>query len=54
MDETFFPELLQTAGYDTALFGKWHLGFFKPEYAPCKCCVIAYVSMQLLPWRGLD
>ena len=31
MHQPFFPQLLQAAGYDTAVFGKWHLGFFKPE-----------------------
>ena len=27
-------ELSPTARYDTALYGKWHLGFFKEQYMP--------------------
>jgi len=31
--ESSLPRLLKTAGYRTALFGKWHLGY-KEEFAP--------------------
>ena len=34
LEEAFLPEFLHDAGFETALFGKWHLGFFKPEYLP--------------------
>ena len=34
LNHTFLPELLQGAGYETALFGKWHLGMFKREFTP--------------------
>jgi arylsulfatase A-like enzyme len=33
LEETTFAEVLKTAGYATALFGKWHLGYL-PEYNP--------------------
>ncbi len=34
--EHFFPESFQTAGYQTALIGKWHLGPGTGEYSPTK------------------
>lgn len=34
LKETFMSENLKDAGYDTALFGKWHLGFFQRPYTP--------------------
>jgi len=33
LEETTFAEVLRSAGYVTALFGKWHLGYL-PEYNP--------------------
>ena len=33
--ETTFAELLSKAGYQTALFGKWHLGYL-PKYNPTR------------------
>ncbi len=34
MDEYLLPQVLQDAGYTTALVGKWHLGHAKPEFWP--------------------
>eukprot|EP00050_Salpingoeca_kvevrii_P022789 m.132160 g.132160 ORF g.132160 m.132160 type:complete len:571 (-) comp9828_c0_seq1:170-1882(-) len=34
LNETFLPQHFQHAGYQTAMFGKWHLGMFRPEYMP--------------------
>src|SRR5688572_11250137 len=33
-DAVFFPELLQKAGYETAFFGKWHMGGHTDEPQP--------------------
>ena len=35
LSTTTFPQLLQTAGYETGLFGKWHLGDAK-EFRPAQ------------------
>eukprot|EP01065_Artemidia_motanka_P012589 TRINITY_DN1693_c6_g1_i1.p1 TRINITY_DN1693_c6_g1~~TRINITY_DN1693_c6_g1_i1.p1 ORF type:complete len:545 (+),score=138.71 TRINITY_DN1693_c6_g1_i1:100-1734(+) len=34
LNETFLPQNLKDAGYETAMFGKWHLGMYKQEYTP--------------------
>lgn len=34
LNEVFLPEFFKAAGYVTAMFGKWHLGFFKDDYLP--------------------
>ena len=34
LTETFLPQNLKAAGYHTALFGKWHLGFYQWAYTP--------------------
>ena len=33
-DEPFISEYFKKAGYNTALFGKWHLGHHKDEVTP--------------------
>ena len=33
-DEHFMPESFKAAGYQTAIVGKWHLGFYKNAYTP--------------------
>lgn len=35
LQETTFAEILKTAGYKTALFGKWHVGY-QPKYNPIR------------------
>ena len=34
LDNTFMSQNMQDAGYHTALFGKWHLGFYQRAYTP--------------------
>jgi arylsulfatase A-like enzyme len=36
LEERTLPQALREAGYTTAIFGKWHLGHFKPEYLPTR------------------
>ncbi|MGI9273956.1 MAG: arylsulfatase B [Endozoicomonas sp.] len=33
-DETMMPESFKAAGYQTAMFGKWHLGMAQESYTP--------------------
>lgn len=35
LQETTFAEVLKGAGYRTALFGKWHVGY-QPKYNPIR------------------
>jgi arylsulfatase A-like enzyme len=34
LDQRLLPQFLQASGYQTALIGKWHLGFRKEAYLP--------------------
>jgi arylsulfatase A-like enzyme len=34
LEERTLAQALREAGYATAIFGKWHLGHFRPEYLP--------------------
>jgi arylsulfatase A-like enzyme len=34
LEEQTLPQMLQSAGYETAISGKWHLGEFEPAYRP--------------------
>mmetsp|Transcript_97776 Transcript_97776/g.276738 ORF Transcript_97776/g.276738 Transcript_97776/m.276738 type:complete len:561 (+) Transcript_97776:51-1733(+) len=34
LNETFIPQNLKDAGYNTGMFGKWHLGMHTEDYTP--------------------
>ncbi len=34
LEERILPQVLKSAGYSTAICGKWHLGHFQPQYLP--------------------
>ncbi len=34
LEEQTLPQMLRSAGYETAISGKWHLGEFQPAYRP--------------------
>ena len=34
LSESIIPEKLKKCGYNTDIYGKWHLGMFKTDYYP--------------------
>ena len=34
LDDILMPQVFKNCGYDTHIVGKWHLGFYRPEYLP--------------------
>ena len=44
LEETFLAENLKDTGYETAIFGKWHLGMFREAYLPTRRGFDAYAG----------